>query len=140
MKTPKGRIDRTGLIQFGDASICICEEGIANARAAAGYKAAQEWELQFKRDVFRRMRQKMRKLGWTLEPMNYIFNGPGSRYCRKGNLRGDLIQSGRTVKLEMFQNVNAPERPDHGGRYEYNKERLMPYLLRLEMERTRRSK
>jgi hypothetical protein len=133
-----GRIDRTGVIQFGDASICICEEGISAAREAGGYPAAKAWEAQFNRDVFRRMRQLMRKLGWQLEPMNYIFNGPGSRYCRKGALRGDLIASGRTVKLEMFQNVNAPKRPDHGGRYEWDKESLMTYTMRLEMERTRR--
>lgn len=34
--------------------------------------------------------------------------------------------------------MNTPTRPDHGGRYESNLEACMPYVLRLEMERTRR--
>ena len=37
----------------------------------------------------------------------------------------------------MWQGVNTPTRPDHGGRYESNKEAVAPYLLRLEMFRTR---
>lgn len=134
-----GRIDRTGTISFHDASIHIWEDGISAARDAGGFKGDQEWERAFNRDVKRRMAQNLRKLGWSTEPMNYIFNGNGNLYCRKGDLRGDLIASGRTVKFEMFQNVNAPKRPDHGGRYEYDKEALMPYTMRLEMERTRRA-
>lgn len=134
-----GRIDRTGVINFGDASVSVWEEGISGARAAGGYAGEQTWVRQFKHDVRRRMAQKLRKLGWSTEPMNYIFNGDGNLYCRKGDLRGDLTTSGRTVTLEMFQNVNAPKRPDHGGRYEYDKERLMPYRMRIEMERTRRA-
>lgn len=134
-----GRIDRTGTVGFHDASIHIWEDGIGAARDAGGFKGAQQWERTFNYDVRRRMAQKLRKLGWSTEPMNYIFNGNGNLYCRKGHLRGDLIASGRTVKFEMFQNVNAPRRPDHGGRYEYNKEQLMPYTMRLEMERTRRA-
>ena len=59
------------------------------------------------------------------------------RICSKGDLKGELDVSGRCIKFEMWQGVNTPTRPDHGGRYESNKEACAPYLLRLEMDRTR---
>jgi hypothetical protein len=60
------------------------------------------------------------------------------RNCSKGDLKGELEVSGRTIKFKMWQGLNTPTRPDHGGRYESDKEGCMPYVLRLEMERTRR--
>ncbi len=60
------------------------------------------------------------------------------RWCSKGDLKADLKVSGRSITFEMFQNVNAPDRPDHGGRHQSNKEFHMPYVMRLEMERTHR--
>lgn len=142
---------RAGTITFGDACLNIYEEGISVARAAGGYAGEKAWERKFKREVFARIVQTLNRLGWTCEvpPIDphsvKHYGGDVARWaaerhriCHKGNLKGGLEISGRCISFEMFQNVNAPDRPDHGGRYQSNKEQHMPYLLRMEMERTRR--
>lgn len=135
---------RNGTITFGDACLSIYEEGISDARAVGGYKGARQWELHFKREVFARIVQTLNRLGWTcvIPPekiANYSMDFARSfRYCTKGDLQADLDISGRCISLQMFQNVSAPDRADHGGRYQGDKERHMPYVMRLEMERTRR--
>jgi hypothetical protein len=134
MALTKGRIERTGRISFQDAGLFVREEGVHSRN----WNEQKQLERQFKKDVFTRIVQTLRRLGWTVGPNTHIFTGPDNRYARKGNLRADLKMSGGTIELDMFQNVNAPERPDHGGRYEFNQEALMPYLIRIEMERTRR--
>lgn len=142
--TPKGQIDRTGTVNFGDASLNVWEEGIREARSAGGYAGEKAWERQFKRRVFARIVQTLNRLGWTcVVPEEYVKQyglsfARDRRECHKGDLKGWLDLSGRTIKFEMWQGVNTPTRPDHGGRYEHNKEGCMPYVLRLEMERTRR--
>lgn len=139
MLTPKGQIQREGSVSFCDASISIWEEGIPQE-----WKAKVAWELAFKRQVFARIVQTLNRIGWTCEvPEDYIKQYSLSfarqyRFCHKGELKGWLELSGRVIRFEMWQGVNTPTRPDHGGRYESNKEGCMPYLLRLEMERTRR--
>jgi hypothetical protein len=151
MVMTKGRIEREGAVNFGDASIAIWEEGISAARAQSGHAGEQAWEKQFKREVFRRIVQMLRRLGWTCavpeisqhDVKHYGGNvarwaAERRRLCAKGDLKANLEISGRCIKLDMFQNVNAPDRPDHDGRYQSNKEQHMPYLLRLEMERARR--
>lgn len=144
MTLTKGRIDRAGKINFGDASLSVWEEGIADARKAGGFEGAQAWERQFKRDVFARIVQMLNRLGWTciippekIEQYGMRF-ARNRRYCTKGDIKADLDLSGRCIKFEMFQSVNAPDRPDHEGRYQSGKERHMPYVMRLDMERTRR--
>lgn len=144
-------IDRAGVVSFGDASINIWEEDISAARAAGGYAGEKAWERQFKRDVFARIVQTLNRLGWTvtmpaIDPHDVKHYGGNvarwsaerRRFCTKGDLKADLEISGRTISLKMFQNVNAPDRPDHDGRYQNDLEGHMPYLLRLEMERSRR--
>lgn len=137
------RIAREGRVQFGDASLSVWEEGISAARAADGYKAETEWEHRFKKEVFLRIIQMLNRLGWTCTvPKEYIKQygldfARSLRECSKGDLRGWLDISGRAINFEMWQGVNTPTRPDHGGRYESNKEAIAPYLLRLEMYRTR---
>lgn len=143
MSLTKGRIDRTGIIKFQDAKLMVWEEGIRDARDRGGWDAANAWERQFKHDVFARIVQTLNRLGWTciIPPEKIRQYGQrfaeGRRYCTKGDLQADLRISGRCIELSMFQAVNCPTRPDHGGRYEWDKEACMPYLLRLEMERTR---
>ncbi|HYD58912.1 MAG TPA: UvrB/UvrC motif-containing protein [Noviherbaspirillum sp.] len=144
MTLTKGRIDRAGVIKFNDASLTVWEEGLADARRNGGWDSEQRWRRQFKRQVFARVVQQLRRLGWDCvvpEEMIKQYSldfARDHRYCRKGDLQADLSISGRCIEFEMFQNVNAPDRPDHGGRYQNDKERHMPYLMRLEMERTRR--
>lgn len=145
--TPKGIIDRTGVVSFGDASLIVCEDGPPER----GWKASQAWEHVYRRTVFLRILQQLNRLGWTCtrpeiskhDVKQYGGNiarwsAEQKRFCIKGDLKADLEMSGRTITLKMFQNVNAPTRPDHDGRYESNKEACMPYMMRLEMERTRR--
>lgn len=142
--TPKGQIQRAGTVVFGDASLAVWEEGISAARAAGGWKGEKAWELTFKRQAFTRIVQTLNRLGWTcVVPEHYVKQYSRSfaenrRECSKGDLKGWLDLSGRHIEFEMWQGVNTPTRPDHGGRYESNKEACMPYVLRLEMERTRR--
>ena len=149
--TPKGTIAREGRVSFGDASVSVWEESIPSPRGPGGFKARDAWELAFKRQVFARIVQTLNRLGWTVEqpaikPHDVKhYGGQVSRWaserrrnCSKGDLKGELEVSGRTIKFEMWQGVNTPTRPDHGGRYESDKEGCMPYVLRLEMERTRR--
>lgn len=149
MKTPKGQVDRDGVVSFGDARLGVCEEGIPSP--SAGFKERDAWELAFKRQVFARIIQALNRLGWTvtqpsIDPHDVKrYGGTVARWaterrrdCSKGDLKGELKISGRCIEFEMWQGVNTPTRPDHGGRYERDKEACMPYVLRLEMERTRR--
>ena len=146
-----GRIDRAGTINFGDASISIWEEGISQARNEGGFAGEKAWEQTFKREVFARIVQTLNRLGWTvtmpaIDPHDVKHYGgtvarwavERKRFCTKGDLKADLDISGRHISLKMFQSVNAPDRPDHDGRYQSDLEGHMPYMLRLEMERARR--
>lgn len=139
--TKKGKLHREGRVSFGDASLSVWEEGIAQAR---GHGLTEEWERSFKRDVFRRIVQQLNRLGWKcvvpprmVEQYSRRF-AENHRECRKGDLHAELAICGRHIELQMWQSVNTPTRPDHNGRYESDKEDIMPYLLKLEMERTRR--
>lgn len=131
-------IDRNGTVSFGDASLNVWED--PERRDALQWR---EWERQFKKDVFLRMAQQLRRLGWKTEvPADMIEQysrsfAEGYRYCRKGDLQGRLEVTGRCIRFEMWQDVANVENPN-GGRYDFDKEKRMPYLLWLEMERTRR--
>lgn len=146
-----GRVAREGTVSFGDASLSVLEESIPSRSGVDGIKARDALEQAFKREVFARIVQTLNRLGWTVEkpPINphdvKHYGGTVARWaserhrnCSKGDLKGELEVMGRCIKFEMWQGVNTPTRPDHGGRYENDKEGCMPYLLRLEMERTRR--
>ncbi|RKP44727.1 hypothetical protein [Pararobbsia silviterrae] len=146
MSLTKAQIDRSGRIVFHDAALHVWEEG-----GSGGHDASERWERQFKHEVFARIIQTLNRLGWTcsMPPINELdvkryggnvarWAAQRQRFCVKGDLKADLSLTGRHIEFEMFQSVNTPTRPDHEGRYESNKEQAMPYLLRLEMERTRR--
>lgn len=137
----KGRIDRTGVISFHDASLAVWEEGISDARDAGGWTGAKAWERQFKRDVFARIVQTLNRLGWTVSPWSdadkYKAIALNHRTCSKGDLQAELSVSGRHIEFKMWQDVQNVE-SRNGGKYDFNNERRMTYLQRLEMERTRR--
>lgn len=147
MKT-EGPTDRAGTVNFHDASLAVWEDGTPAKGQSCGLDPI--WERDFKRQVFARIVQTLNRLGWTFtmpaisdhDVKHYggdvaRWSAERKRYCTKGDLKADLSVSGRHIEFKMFQNVNAPDRPDHEGRYQFNKERHMPYVLRLEMERTR---
>jgi hypothetical protein len=129
------QIERTGVINFNDASISIWEDGL-NPRMS--WEDRQDWNRKYKHEVFKRFIQALNRLGWTVKPQHYIFTSNDARFCQKGELKGDLQISGMSIDFKMFQSINCPTRPDHEGRHEWNKEACMPYVTRLEMERTRR--
>lgn len=149
--TPKGQIDREGRVSFGDASLDVWEDAMPPLSGLDAHKKRDAWEAAFKRQVFARIIQQLNRIGWTVQkpPINphdvKHYGGLVARWaterhrdCSKGDLKGELRISGRTIEFNMWQSVNTPTRPDHGGRYELDKEGCMPYVLRLEMERTRR--
>lgn len=136
---PKGQINREGSVSFGDASLSVWEEGIPSP--SAGFKERDAWELAFKRQVFARIVQTLRRVGWTVGPWDraeqYKAIADKHRTCSKGGLQGELSVSGRSIEFKMWQDVTPSENPN-GGQYDFDKEDRMPYVLRLEMERTRR--
>jgi hypothetical protein len=133
------QINRIGKLFFGDAFLSVWEDGLGGS-----FQERDAWEKAFKRQVFTRIIQTLGRIGWRcVVPEDKIKQygrrfAEGQRYCVKGDLKADLSISGRCIQFDMFQNVNAPDRPDHEGRYQYDKEKHMPYVMRLEMERTRR--
>lgn len=133
-----GQINREGEVRFGDASLSAWEDP-----GRRGWDEWKEYERGFKREVFKRMVQQLHRLGWsTSVPEDMTKNygrrfAENHRYCRKGDLQGFLDLSGRCIKFEMWQDVANGDNPN-GGRYDFDKEKRMPYLLWLEMERTRR--
>ncbi|WP_017339212.1 hypothetical protein [Pseudomonas fluorescens] len=126
------QIQREGRVTFGEARLAVWEEGIPRE-----WDAKVIWERKFKREVFKRIIQTLNRIGWTVGEQTHIFTDNNARHCVKGNLQADLKICGRSIELEFFQSVNTPDRADHGGRYQSDKEKHMPYLVRLEMERTR---
>lgn len=150
MTLTKGRIDRTGRVVFHDADFHVWEEGLSDARKAGGRDGEKRWEREFKRDVFARIAQQLRRLGWTctvppIDPHDVkSYGGRVARWaaerhriCRKGDLQGELSVSGRHIEFEMWQDVQNGSNPN-GGKYDFDKEDRMTYVQRLEMERTRR--
>lgn len=127
------QIQREGRVTFGEARLDVWEEGIPR-----DWDARVIWERKFKREVFKRIIQTLNRIGWTVGEQTHIFIGNNSRHCVKGDLQADLKICGRSIELEFFQSVNTPDRSDHDGRYQLDKEKHMSYLMRLEMERTRR--
>ncbi|MBU9174018.1 hypothetical protein [Burkholderia gladioli] len=150
MALTKGRIHRTGTIVFHDASLSIWEEGLSGSRAAGGFAGEDCWKRDFKRDVFLRVAQMLRRLGWSCS-MPPIDAGTAKRYggnvarwwaenhreCSKGTLSGELDINGCCVEFKMWQDTQNISN-SNGGKYDFDKEDRMTYLQRLEMERTRR--
>ncbi|MCV4285046.1 hypothetical protein [Pseudomonas capsici] len=141
------QINRSASVIFTDASIIIREP---HPGRMPRYEDEKAWARQYRNDVLKRIVQMLNRLGWTCAMPDPDWK-PGDdqygikdefrrnkRLCSKGDLKADLKLSGASITFQMFQNVNAPDRPDHDGRYQRNKEDHMPYLMRLEMERTRR--
>lgn len=132
------QIQREGEVRFGDASVGITEDPRRRS-----WDQWQDYERNFKRQVFKRVVQQLNRLGWSVEvPQDMIEQysrsfAEGHRYCRKGDLQGRLDLSGRCIKFEMWQDIANGDNPN-GGRYDFDKEKRMPYILWLEMERTRR--
>ena len=127
---------RTGTVSFNDASLSIWEEPGRAAMENDG------WESSFKKDVFARIVQQLNRMGWTCEvPAEMVKRyslsfASNYRACRKGDLHGELSLGGRHIEFVMWQELHNVSNPN-GGRYDFDKEQRMPYLLRLQMQVTR---
>lgn len=133
------QINRSGIVRHTEKTLGVWEE----PPFPLGFTPqAIAWGQEFKRVVFARIVQQMNRLGWHVEVSPDHLKRHGREFarkyraCSKGHLRAELSLSGRHISLEFWQGVNTPTRPDYGGRYE--RIEAMPYLIRLEMERTRR--
>ncbi|MGP5325961.1 hypothetical protein [Vreelandella sedimenti] len=130
------QINRLGTVTFGDASINIWEEP-----QRTGTAQWNEWEKLFRKQVFKRFIQQLNRLGWHVgewdEADEYRCIAHNHRTCTKGDLQGQLEITGRIVQFKMWQDVANITREDGKGRHEFDKEKRMPYLIHLEMQRTR---
>lgn len=130
------QINRAGTVIFGDASINIWEE-----RKRTSFAQWDEWEKLFRKQVFKRFIQQLNRLGWHVgewdKTEEYRCIAHDHRTCTKGDLQGELEITGRTVQFQMWQDVANITREDGKGRHEFDKEQRMPYLIHLEMQRTR---
>ncbi|RAU43470.1 MULTISPECIES: UvrB/UvrC motif-containing protein [unclassified Pseudomonas] len=139
------QIERSGVITFGDANFYVRTEGYPHG---APWKEQKAWESRFKREVFARIVQQLNRMGWSCKlpefdqrecdryPSIYQDSRRAERECRRGDLQGNLKMSFGTLEFQMWQDVvNVENR--NGGRYDYQKEERMPYMLRLMMEHTR---
>ncbi|MCU1142518.1 UvrB/UvrC motif-containing protein [Stenotrophomonas maltophilia] len=128
---------RTGVVSFGDASLSVWED------PGMPLTFGNAWERQFKADVFARIVQQLNRMGWACEVPAEMIERYGinfarrDRYCRKGDLHAQLSVGGRHIELKFWQELHNVSNPN-GGRYDFDKEQRMPYLLRLQMEHTRR--
>lgn len=123
-----------GKIRFGDSSLIISADRPDYKNWS---KEEAHWKSQLHIQLFNLVLKELGNLGFNIKQQKNIFRGPNSKYCRKGDLRLNVIVEHGSIKLDFYQNVNAPSRPDHGGCYEHNQHKLMPYLILLEMKRTR---
>ncbi|KYQ82513.1 hypothetical protein AWW72_18070 [Acinetobacter sp. NRRL B-65365] len=124
----------TGKMTFGDASMCI---QVDRPSFKSWSEEEAHWNSQLHIQVFNTVLTELSNLGYSIKQQTNIFTSPDHKYCRKGDLRLDVEVENGCVVFHFYQNVNAPNRPDHGGRYEHNQQKLMPYLMLLEMKRTR---
>ncbi|MBA0420370.1 hypothetical protein D7Y22_05235 [Stenotrophomonas maltophilia] len=128
---------RSGVVSFGDASLHVWE--VPGVPLTFG----NAWERKFKADVFARIIQQLNRMGWVCEIPAEMIERYGlsfarrDRYCRKGDLHAELSIGGRHIELKIWQELHNVSNPN-GGRYDFDKEQRMPYLLRLQMEHTRR--
>lgn len=89
------------------------------------------------RPVMHRLCAAMRQRGWTIgvhpeTHKNYRCLSKGTRYGFRKGLEVLFWATGRCIEIEFFQNVCRPPGCNpNGGRYDSNKLRDMPYLLRL---------
>ena len=116
-----------------DSKLLISLDRPEKAWGGEEYKA---WEGSMHEQVLFPIYNILADLNYSIEEQKNIFKDQQNRYARKGDLRLDVIEESGSIEVHFFQNANAPRRPDNGGRYEWDKVNLMPFLMRLEMVRT----
>lgn len=122
----------TGTFYMNDGKLIINVEG----NKPFSWSEREAFLKRIRKDLLPPMYAVLTMLGFNLEKQEHIFNYSHNRYGRKGDLRCDLLEDYGKIELKFFQNFNAPNRPDSGGRYEWDILKLMPYVMRLEVKRT----
>jgi hypothetical protein len=125
-KAMKKQDPREGVLGIGDASLFIREESQT---------------ASLKKSVFTRITQQLNRLGFALVIPEDHIKQYGLRFARdhrvgiKNQLHVELSITGRCIDVEFFQNENFEN--TNGGKYDFGKEKLMPYLIWLEFVRSR---
>lgn len=81
----------------------------------------------------------LRSLGWRVQldthtKKHYLAISKDHHHAKRGDLQAQIQASGRTMKIEFFQDVVHENR--NGGRYDFDKRQKMPYLIGLQYEAT----
>ncbi|MFA4971549.1 MAG: hypothetical protein WC683_02970 [bacterium] len=112
---------REGRIRIHDTSVMVWEEHVDDVAMLKTFQSTME-------------RMKFHGFKVTRDPeieKHYKCLGPCRRYGRLGDLEFNAEQSGRTMKVMFYQNVANVENRN-GGRYDFDKMRKMPRLIRLQ--------
>ena len=91
---------------------------------------------QFRYDILHPIIRLLRRRGWSVHQdkdilKNYRCLRNDRRHCtHPSGLECELNMTGRSFKIEFYQNVTKSEHPS-GGKYEFSKYAKMPYLLKV---------
>jgi hypothetical protein len=120
------QLKRTGTINLFDTHFGIWEEGPEDRKLWDAFCAGLM-------HVFSALRGHLYKRGWTLQKDGGVHKviRDGHYVGRKGDLEAVVQCSGRTFKVEFFQNVNIKNR--NGGRYDFDKYEKAPPRLQRQM-------
>lgn len=120
------QLKRTGTINLFDTHFGIWEEGPKDRSLWDAFCAGLM-------RVFFALRGHLYRRGWTLQKDNGVHKliRDGHYLGRKGDLEAVVECSGRTMKVEFFQNVVVTNR--NGGRYDFDKYKLAPQRLQRQM-------
>ena len=115
-------LKRTGTINLFDTHFGIWEKGPEDRELWDAFCAGLM-------HVFSGLRGHLYKRGWTLQKDSSVHKiiRDGHYSGRKGDLEAVIECSGRTFKVEFFQNVNRKN--PNGGRYDFDKYKLAPARL-----------
>lgn len=128
---------RTGHLSIYDTKLSVREEPDNGGRCGL----PKGYDDDFRKTVFKRIIQQLNRLGYNMRQdeehdKQYACLSRYHRIGNKGELQCYLNQSGRHIELEFYQDVYNIDREDGQGRYCFNKFERMPYLMRLEFQRT----
>lgn len=126
-------LNPTGNVTFFDAGIQLMHEPQSSVD--------ETFESAFREYVFAPAITLLESIGWSVnvweKASQYPALSPFFRTCRKGDLHGELVTSGRLFRFEMWQNTAGIDRNEGDDRHASGKEDRMAYVARLDMTRTR---
>jgi hypothetical protein len=118
-----------GTVKVTDAGLNVWEE-------PGGHGLPKGYKKRFREQVLHALIRVMRRSGWYVHQDPHIVKHyrclrQDRRRCwYPGGLQCKLELSGRSLKIQFYQNRTPPDN-SAGGYYDFNKMERMPYLLRL---------